>query len=258
MMSSHGVTPAWIVRARAKASPSLRLFCLSYAGGGASVYRRWAEELETNIDVCAVQLPGRERRLREPPFTRLTDLVPACAQGMAPYLERPFAFFGHSMGALVAFELARHLRSRYGVTPVHLAVSGLRAPQTAPRYQPVHQLPDDALVEEVRRRWDGIPAAVLAEPELMEIFLPTLRADLSVVETYAYRDADPFDCPISCFGGLDDQSVDRADLDAWRDQTRGPFRLRMLPGNHFFLQTARDPLVRALSEDLARRQEGPR
>lgn len=197
--------------------------------------------------------PGREIRLKEPSFTRLSPLVQTLAQVLHPYLNMPFAFFGHSMGALIGFELARQLRRQYSLGPVHLFVSGRRAPQIPDRSPPIHQLPESALVEELRRL-NGTPESVLQNAELMQLVLPVLRADFALCETYVYSTEDPLDCPISAFGGLQDGSVSYDDLAAWRDQTNSSFTLKMIRGNHFFLQSARALILSALSQELQRHQ----
>jgi medium-chain acyl-[acyl-carrier-protein] hydrolase len=245
----------WVACYRPNPQARLRLFCFPYAGGGALTYRTWPDVLIRNdlpalVEVFPVQIPGRETRLMEPPFTQLAPLEQAVAQALRPYLGLPFAFFGHSMGALIGFELARHLRRQGSPGPLCLFVSAHRAPHLPDPHPPIHALPTPAFVQELRHL-NGTPEAVLQNAELMDLLLPLLRADLAVDETYVYADEEPLDCPISCFGGLQDRTVEREELEAWRDHTRGPFTLRTFPGDHFFLNSARAPLLRALSQDLA-------
>ena len=244
------VANPWILRPRRQLPGGLRLFCLPYAGGAASAYRCWADGLPPEVEVCALQLPGRGSRIREAPFRRVEDLVPAIAEGLGPLLDLPFALFGHSMGAVVAFELARELRRRGSPAPVLLAVSGHQAPRRPDVEPPFSHLPDPAFLEEVRKRYDGIPPEVLAEEELLQLLLPVLRADIQVLENYSYAGEPPLDCPLSCFGGEDDRHVSLADLEAWRDETSGRLRVRTFPGGHFFLESARSEVLRALGEDL--------
>lgn len=240
---------SWIARPRPNPRTRLRLLCFPYAGGGASIFRTWSDDLPRDVEVCPVQLPGRESRMRELPFTRLPPLVQALAQALLPYLDIPFAFFGHSMGALISFELARQLRRQYGLSPAHLFVSSHRAPQIPDPHPPIHHLPESMFVEELRR-FSGTPELILQNPEIMEVFLPLLRADFSICETYTYSPEDPLECPISAFGGLHDLLASRDDLESWRDQTLGSFTLRMFPGDHFFLHTARAPLLQTVSQGL--------
>jgi medium-chain acyl-[acyl-carrier-protein] hydrolase len=242
----------WVLRPRAHPGAGLRLFCLPYAGGAASAYRSWDAELAPDVEVCPVQLPGRGSRFREPAFRRLADLVPALAGGLAPLLDRPFALFGHSMGAVVGFELARELRRRGAPAPALLAVSGRQAPRRPEPEPPFAHLPDAEFLEEVRRRYDGIPPEVLAEEELLRLLLPTLRADIEALESHAYSPEGPLACPISCFGGEDDPHVSVADLEAWRDETSATVTVRTFRGGHFFVESSRSEILRALGEDLAR------
>lgn len=241
---------SWIVFPKPNRQACIRLFCFPYAGGGAAVYGDWSDALPSEVEVFRVQSPGRENRLREQPFTRLQPFVETLANVVRPYLDMPFSFFGHSVGALVCFELARYLRKQDGLSPALLFVSGRGAPHIPGPDPPIHQLPETEFVEEVRSRYDGIPEAVLQDAELMQLILPVLRADMAVSETYVYENDDPLGCPISVFGGLQDRKVRQQDLPAWRDLTRSSFTLRMFPGNHFFLQGNRTPLLQALADDL--------
>jgi medium-chain acyl-[acyl-carrier-protein] hydrolase len=226
------------------------MFCFPYAGGGASAYRGWTAALPSDVEVCPVQLPGRESRLREQPFTRPEVLIQAIADALAPYLDLPFVFFGHSMGGMISFELSRELRRRGKTLPLHIFVSGRRAPQVPAREEPIHDLPEDEFFEKLREL-NGTPEEVLQHAELMKLLVPILRADFAVNETYSYTQEEPFDFGISAFGGLGDVEVTKEDLELWRTQTRGRFRLRMLPGDHFFLHSGKDLLTEAIARDLA-------
>jgi medium-chain acyl-[acyl-carrier-protein] hydrolase len=244
---------SWIAFRKPNPQARLRLFCFPYAGTGASIVRTWPDGLPVDVEVCPVQFPGRGTRLTETPFTRLSPLVQALAQALVPLLDKPFAFFGHSLGALVGFELSRQLRKQSGVQPVRLFVSADRAPQIPLRDRPIHALPEAEFLAELRRL-NGIPAKLLEDMEFMRFMLPVLRADFAVYETYAYATEPPLDCFISSFGGLQDRRVSRGDLESWRDQTGVSFSLRMFPGDHFFLNTSQPLLLQALSQDL--RKEG--
>jgi surfactin synthase thioesterase subunit len=222
---------------------TFRLFCLPNAGAGASIYRTWQDLLPSDVTVCPVQLPGRENRRAELPFTQLSLLVMELAHIIRPYLNCPFAFFGHSMGALISFELARQLRRQKAPEPVRLFVSAWEAPQLPDRLNPpLHQLPDTEFVEQLHRLY-GTPEAVL------QILLPILRADCTMCGTYVYQEEEPLAYPISVFGGLQDD-VSYPDLTAWRDQTCNNFTLRLLPGNHFLIKDSQVPLLQAISHDL--------
>ncbi|MGD9251959.1 MAG: thioesterase II family protein [Desulfobacterales bacterium] len=240
----------WIKRSGQDAQTSFRLFCFPFAGGGASFYRTWPERLRPDIEICAIQLPGREERLAETPFDRLASLVDVLVDVLYPYMDFPFAFFGHSLGSLISFELTRRLRRQKAPCPLQLFVSGSRAPQIPDPDPPIHQLPDAEFIAALRR-FNGTPSAVLDNPELMELFLPLLRSDIRLYETYLYDHEDPLDCPISAFGGLEDKEVSSEELAAWRDQTRKRFRMQIFPGDHFFLNgQASNGLLEAISGDI--------
>jgi medium-chain acyl-[acyl-carrier-protein] hydrolase len=247
------VTPvpgAWIPRLRSTGETRVRLFCFPYAGGAAAVFREWAPALPPTVEVCPIQLPGRGSRFREPPFRRLADLVPAALEALRACFDRPFALFGHSMGALVAYELTRELRRRGAPLPVLLIVSGHEAPHRQPPLPPMAHLPDPELIEEVRRRYDGIPEEVLAEPELLELLVPVLRADMTVLESHGHVAEAPLPCALSCFAGEGDRHLSREDLEGWREHTLGSFRLRVFPGGHFFIDDSRNAVLASIAEDL--------
>ncbi|MEM8529461.1 MAG: thioesterase domain-containing protein [Chloroflexota bacterium] len=248
-MTAPSPNRRWFVLARANPQARLRLFCFPYAGGGASVFRLWASEMPSQIELVAIQPPGREARLSEKAFTQMEPYVQSLAQQMHVYADKPFAFFGHSLGARVSFELARYLRQNSMPAPVQLFVSGNPAPQVPNPDPPIYHLPDAEFIRELRG-YNGTPNEVLEHEELMELLLPTLRADFELHDTYTYMSDEPLDCPIFAFGGLRDSDVSQEDLTAWRKQTRGSFNVRMFPGDHFFLHTERTQLIRAVSQDI--------
>jgi len=252
MTAIQSSTSRWIVCRQPRSQARARLFCLPWAGTGASQFYAWSSLLPADVELCAIQLPGRENRLAEPPYTRLADLVAVLAEELRRSLDRPFALFGHSMGAWIAFELARQLRRQYHLLPAHLFVAGRRAPQVPSPDPPIHRLPEPQFVEELRRRYDGLPDAILQDAEVLRIFLPILRADLAMVETFAYTAEPRLDCPISAYGGTDDPWSSPAGLAGWREQTTGAFSLRLFSGGHFFVQTARAPLIADISAALGR------
>jgi medium-chain acyl-[acyl-carrier-protein] hydrolase len=206
-------------------------------------------ELERNVELWAVNLPGREATLSDARFTDLGSLVEALRPQIIPFLRAPFAFFGHSMGALIGFELARSLRAEGLDEPVHLVVSAFRAPHLPDLHEAVHDLSDADLVLRLRKL-GGTPPEVLREPELMDLMLPLLRADLSVCETYVHRRDEPLDCSLTAFGSAGDPDVSPKDLEHWRSHFRGPFELYIFPGGHFFLQTAQALVLRILARDV--------
>lgn len=199
------------------------------------------------VEVCPVQLPGRGLRIDEPPFTEMTELVQAAGQALAPYLDRRFAFFGHSMGTLIAFELARYVRREYGLQPIHLFVSGRCSPQTL---KPFNLDRSDSEFRDILRRYKSMPEDALGDPELMELVLPIIRADFALCESYLYTSEPPFSFPITAFGGLDDRGAPRDCIEGWREHTTGPFLVRMFPGDHFFLNALKSPLLEVIAKEL--------
>jgi surfactin synthase thioesterase subunit len=247
-LSTRSSPDGWLVRYRQNAQASLRLFCISYAGGGASVFRQWPDALQPGVEVCCIQLPGHEYRLGEPPYTRVAPLVQALADAIYPYLDRPFAFFGHSMGALISFELARQLRRTHDRCPGRLYLAAYRAPQLPNPNIKIYHLPSE--VFKVVLRAEGIPEMILQNEELMQAMLPTLRADFELCDTYEYREEAPLGCPFSIFGGLEDVRISATDLEAWRIHSYAACSLSLLPGSHFFLHSAQGLLLAAISQDL--------
>jgi medium-chain acyl-[acyl-carrier-protein] hydrolase len=248
-MLATATSDSWVTCPRPNPNARTRLFCFPYAGSGASIYRTWPALVSPDVEVCPIQLPGRENRLKEPPFTWLAPLIQKLGQALAGYLDRPYAFFGHSMGVLVSFELARYLRRQGQNLPIHLFVLAHHAPQVPYPAPPISQLPTALLTEQLRLL-EGTPEEVLQSDEIMRVMLPVLRSDFALCEMYTYHDEEPFDCSISVFGGSDDPRVRYADLVAWQQQTTGSCALRMFPGGHFFWQNAREPLVRSIDEQL--------
>ena len=241
---------SWIVATPSFPPGRERLFCFPFAGGGAAVFRSWQRQLE-GVAVCPVQRPGRGARMAEEPCFRLPQLAVSACDALRPAMVPPFALFGHSFGALLAFEIARELRRRGAPGPDHLFVSGRRAPRLPEPAPPLHGLPDAEFVAEIRHRFDGIPPAILQEPELLRLLLPVLRADMAALETYEYREEEPLACPISAFGGEDDPWATHDELEAWRGETSASFVVRRFAGGHFYLQQAEPLLLPVLAERLA-------
>jgi medium-chain acyl-[acyl-carrier-protein] hydrolase len=232
----------------------IRLFCFPYAGGGSVIYRQWSKEfLRSPIEVVLALLPGRESRVREPSGTRIEQYVEPLAREMSPYLDKPFAFFGHSMGALIAFELARRLRDERGVEPEHLFISGRRSPRIPRRDPYMHDLPEPEFIAEISRM-NGTPKEVLEHKELMELMIPLLRADFAVCHSYDYAPGEPLRCPITVFGGTRDDEAPPNEFDRWREETTGDFNVRMLEGDHFFINQPPEQhqIIRTITAVLAR------
>jgi medium-chain acyl-[acyl-carrier-protein] hydrolase len=240
----------WIVRPRANPHASLRLVCFAYAGGGASVFRTWPAALPANVEILAVELPGRDTRFREPPISSLATLIPALGDALAGSVPSPFAIYGHSLGALVGFSLARELRRRGTAGPVHLFVSGRRAPHLVDP-SPMYRLPEPQFLAGLREL-GGVPDVVFQEPELMALFLPALRADFALNDAEALAPEPALACPITAWSGQADEKAPPDEVDAWRIHTAAAFEHESIPGGHFFLQTAHTEFLGALSRGLSR------
>jgi medium-chain acyl-[acyl-carrier-protein] hydrolase len=248
-MKADDRTTPWLVRFKASPRARLRLFCFPYAGGSTHIFRRWPESLPDFVEVCAVQPPGRGGRLGEEPFKRLDELVDAAASALGPFIDMPFAFFGHSMGAMIGFELARRLRCLGAQAPEYLFVAACRAPRLAGERVITYGLPESEFIEELRRL-GGTPAEVLANEDLLRLMLPLLRADFAVSQTYSYTEGPPLDCSLAAFGGLCDKEVNRESLALWSEYTTARFSLHMLPGDHFFLHSSQSALLEIVTREL--------
>jgi medium-chain acyl-[acyl-carrier-protein] hydrolase len=233
-------------------APRWRLLCLPYAGGSAGIYSRWANYLPSDVELLAVQYPGREERMGETPIGDLLTLARTLAGIVQALPPRPYAVFGHSLGALIGFEMVRALRKKGQPLPQWLFLSGSGGPRINTYCDnPRHRWTDEAFVEELRRM-DGTPAELLENPELMGLVLPMLRADLAAVDTYNYADALALHVPIQAIGGLDDADVSRERLAEWKQETSAEFSLCMLAGNHFFLHDAAPLICDLLNRQMER------
>jgi len=246
----HSLTKSqWLPARRTNANAGMRLFCFPYAGGNESAYRHWQQKLPESIEVLPVQLPGRGGRMKEPPYSELRPLVHAASAALGAEMEKPFAFFGHSMGGLIAYELARELRQQRGIQPVHLFISAKCSPRHRPEDPAAGRLSDAALIK-VLEQYEGTPRELLNEPELMQLVLPIIRADIAVCDSYVYEPGPPLECPITVFGGLEDHVCSRRCLESWQEHTQGPFTVRMLPGGHFFINNWAESVFEIIRKDL--------
>jgi medium-chain acyl-[acyl-carrier-protein] hydrolase len=248
-MEKTALKSPWLPFTKVNTNSALRLICFPYAGGSASIFHKWQQHMSPKIEVCPVQYPGRGTRMFESSYSEFLPLVHDLVRDLVPYLQQPFVFFGHSMGALVSFEVVRVLRNNYQVYPQHLFVSGHSAPQIPDPNPPVHNLPEPEFLEEIRKM-NGTPKEALENEELMQLLLPTLRADFAACETYEYKMDDPIDCPLTVFGGLQDPDVSLEDLKAWRQQTKSSFNIYMFEGDHFFLHQQKTHMLEMISARL--------
>jgi len=212
------------------------------------MFRQWRSQLPEWVDLVPVLLPGRESRFSETPFTNLGPLTDAVVEAMASELDVPYALFGHSMGALVAFEAARRLDAGPGRRPSLLLVAGRVAPHSRPRERMIHQLPDDHFIDYLQKV-NGTEPEIFEDRSLIDILLPVLRADFAACETYVYRPGQPLACPITTFGGIEDREVAEADAAAWSIHSAARFRLHMLPGGHFFVNSERARMVSLIASE---------
>ena len=221
------------------------------------MFRSWPELLSSDVELWPARLPGHQDRLHDPPFTSVGRLARAVADELIPIVDEPLALFGHSFGALVVFEVARELRRRRAAPPLALFVASCAAPHLMRRRRALHELSDAAFLRELRLL-GGIPEEVAENEELLQLVLPTLRAEIALADTYVYEPAEPLDVPIFAFGGVHDH-VSYDDQAKWREHTSGPFEIQMFPGNHFFFTNRERRLVAAIGARLRaqlEREEG--
>jgi medium-chain acyl-[acyl-carrier-protein] hydrolase len=230
-------------------APGLRLFCLPHAGGSAGAFGTWRRWLPRQVRLTPVELPGHGTRLTEPLIADWQPLLDDLYRVIAGQIDGPFAIFGHSLGALLAFETSRMLLRRAGVSPVLLVAAGRNGPSAPPSYRPIHDLPDSPFLDALRRL-GGVPDALLRNAELRQLFLPGVRTDLRLAERYARRPGPPLACPVLAFAGRRDVMTDHAGVLAWTRETTAGCDLVFVDGGHFFLQD--DQFTTALGDRLAR------
>lgn len=235
---AHASPPSWFEHLSRSKAPSLRVFCFPYAGGSTDLYRGWQRWFPEQIDLCLVHLPGRSRIIGEQAFTRLQPLIKSVADRIEPEIQVPFVLYGHSMGALISFELARELCNRRHAGPRHLLISGRRAPQWPADKLPTFNLPHDEFIEELKKL-KGTPQEVLENSELMQLFLALLRADFETVETYEYRTGGQLSCPITVYR-----------CRAWQKETSASCRVKICIGDHFFIRKPGSEFIAAFRNDV--------
>ena len=228
-----------------------RLFCFPHSGGGSARYFTWAKLLSARFQALPIQLPGREMRYQEEPYTRLDRLVDDLFPVVRQYLDKPYVLFGYSLGAFIGFELAREIRRRGLPQPDAFFVCAAPSPEKEPGRPFLHQMSDADLLHRIRTRYGGIPEPILREKELLDIYLRIIRADFEMVETYAYEAQRPFDFPIQVFGGERDTMVGEEDLAGWRAHTSSGFSIELMPGDHFFINENQDALLQKVEAILS-------
>jgi medium-chain acyl-[acyl-carrier-protein] hydrolase len=239
----------WFLFPKPNPGASLRLFCFHYSGGSAHTFQTWPADLPQTLEIGMVQLPGRGHRLIEPKITRLLPLSRLVAQALQQYIDKPFALFGHSLGALLCFEVARSLRRESHREPAHIFISSTSAPHCRSRSEPLSILPKSALVKKLQE-FNGTPPEVLQDDEMLDLLLPMIRADFELCETYEYRPEALLACPLTIYGGIEDHEVEKERLAAWGEMTVGPSNIRMFPGGHFYINTSKSIFLQTFARDL--------
>lgn len=236
-------------------NPRLRLFCVPFAGAGASTFNAWPSAFPDTVELHAVQLPGRESRYAEPALGDVDEAVRQVADAMEPCLDQCYAVFGYSMGALLAFEIVRELRRRNAPMPLQLFVAARRAPQLAAARPRLAHLPREAFLRQVSEYCDSPPVA-WQNPDLLEIVLPVLRVDMALCEGYVYRREPPFHFPIQAFAGRRDASAPLSTVQDWREHTSGEFAIKVFDGGHFFVNVAQSQVQRVIISQLEQLMQG--
>ncbi len=240
----------WIITPAPRPAAKLVLLCLPFAGGSSNSFRNWASILPPAVELRAVELPGHGFRLSEPLIDRLNDLLPVLTEGIADELDRPFALFGHSMGAILGYELTLLLQKQFPERkPVHVFLSGHGAPHLPQHEPPIHQLPEQEFIEKIKS-YNGTPPEVFENKELLSLMIPILRTDFKMCETYQRDKIEKIDIPLTAMGGVQDPGATRADLEAWKEYTTRSFNVRMFPGDHFYLLHQKIALLQAILRDI--------
>jgi len=235
-----------------KPRATMRLFCFPFGGGGASVFHSWSDAMRDDVEVRALQLPGRETRFKEPREKDVNNLIKNIAQALAAYQDMPFAIFGYSFGSFLAFEVSRELRRQNMKMPMHLFIAALQAPQTPPAYPPIAALQDEEFVQKVEyyyqpegEAWNNL--------ELREFLLPVLKADVALYESHVYREEAPLMCPIDVFAGDEDRATPVELTEPWSEQTTSKMTRHVFKGGHFFIDNAVNEIQSLVSNSLNQR-----
>jgi surfactin synthase thioesterase subunit len=245
MSQPSGDDSLWCRRFRPASNVTARLVCLPHAGGSASFFYPMATAFGSKVDVVAIQYPGRQDRRAERPIEDLAVLADQLHDVLRRQPELPLTLFGHSMGAILGFEVALRLEAE-GRRPAQLFASGRRAP-SCQRDEAVHQRDDAGIMAELRTL-NGTASALLGDDEIMRAALPSLRADYHAIETYRCAPGAKVNCPISVLTGDSDQKTTLDEAKAWAQHTSGPFDLHVFPGGHFFLTTEAANVIKVLDQ----------
>ncbi|NEO76845.1 MAG: alpha/beta fold hydrolase [Moorea sp. SIO4G3] len=243
-------TRRWIAYHQPKPNARLRLFCFHPWGSSASMFQGWSDQLLTDIEVLPIQLPGRQRRLQEKPFTEFVPLIQVLGEIISPYLDRPFAFFGHSMGALIAFELAHVLEQEYNLKPLHLFLSAALPPSDTSLSKEFESFSQEQRLNYLMNISE-IPKDIYDDPSLLQELMNVFKADLKLLQSYTYVEKPPLSCPISSFGGINDSLTSEKQLSEWSKYTSSTFEVQMFPGKHMFLKDSQKLLLDTIYQMLS-------
>lgn len=243
----------WIRYRIERPEAKFRLFCFPYAGGGASIYLNWVRSFSNEIEVCPIQLPGRQERIMETPIADLNEMIDALDEELLPCLDLPFVFFGHSMGSLLAYELTKRLQANGRMLPEVLIVSGRGSPDFPDEDDAIFDLPDKKFIEKIKEL-SGTPDCVFENEELMALALPCLRSDFRLIETYNYVGSDLLECDLFAFYGSDDEGSSIESIEAWSKMTKKGFGMQELRGGHFFLHDNEEMMQNTIESIIFRNQ----
>jgi medium-chain acyl-[acyl-carrier-protein] hydrolase len=248
----------WLTRFKRNPDASVRLFCFHCAGGSASEFRNWPAQLPGKFELFAIQLPGREGRVKEAFIARMDELIASAVDAITPFLDKPFVIFGHSFGAICGFEVARELRRRGLKQPCLFIPAGRQAPQLKKKKPPIASLPREEFIEELQKEYGDHIGHVLESAELRDVFIPQIHADFALSESYRFVAERPLDCPIVALAGIDEDDLETDELDAWSAQTSRSFHSCRFPGDHFFIRESQAPVIEAISQEIVSvRRERP-
>ena len=247
-MNTENSDSSWIIFPKPNPAAKMRLFCFPYAGGGTSLYRPWAERLSDDIELGIIILPGREHRITEPLVNELTTIVSKIESNILSFLDKPFAFLGHSIGSLISFELMEVLNKNYNKKPDYYFVSAYAAPHIKNRKLRMSELGDDELINTLKN-YNGTPPQVLENPLILEYLLPIVRADFSIYDNYKYVERETLNCPLSVFMGKEDDIEENA-LQAWRNYTDKEFELHKFNGGHFYINDYTEEVIEIIHKSL--------
>ena len=243
---------SWITCPKKQPNAKIRLFCLPFAGGGASLYRPWSTALAPEIEVCPIQLPGRENRYSEKSITDAYEMAGAITAQMLPFIDRPYAIFGPSMGALLSFEITRLLQSQKRRPPEILFLSAHRAAHLPRKRDPLHALPDSQFIESLKQ-YGGFPEEILNNQDFIDFVLPTMRSDMTLCDLYAFKPIEsPIVTPLEMYAGEDDREAGPNEMTAWSEHSSGESNLTTFKGGHFFLRTHSQELLENISSRIGR------